>query len=277
MIGHLRCFLKNKRGSLSLEAMLTLPVLLLAVFLCAGLVFSIHGLLIVEQAASDVCKDLAENSYLLQQAWGFGLNAVGDNELVQGLLENLALSDWARDSGGYILAASCLHKYLKDYPEIEACVRWRLARLPGKPLDENMDFAADPALDALFDEDDVLLILSFAPSGLNHVTKLLPDSWQILVTKRQKAWLIGRNLPPGNGAEQAAGQKDKGPLVYITRWGIKYHVDACRYLRQSKIPAYLNQLSDTYGACLVCKPPQRNQEATTSPAAAIGAVSFQDL
>ncbi|MCL2166006.1 MAG: hypothetical protein FWH49_01770 [Clostridiales bacterium] len=258
MTGHLRCFLRNRRGSLSLEAMLSLPVLLLAVFFCAGLVFSIRGVLIVEQAAADVCKDLAENSYLLQQAWGFGLDAAGDNELVRGLLENLAVSDWARDSGGYILASSCLHKYLADYPEIEACVRWRLARLPGRSGDENITLAADWELDALCDEDDVLLILSFAPSGLNHITRLLPDSWQITVTKRQRAWLIGRNLPPGKGAEQAAGQKDKGALVYITRWGIKYHVDNCRYLRQSKIPAYLNQLSDTYGACLICKPPQRN-------------------
>lgn len=289
---------------------MTLPALMLAVFLCAGLIYSVQGALILDQAAADACKELAENSYLLQQAWGLGVNTFVSDTQIRGLLEKVASTDAAKNISGYVLASSCLHKYLKSHPEVEACIEWKWARLPGKAGDEGgaegdgngaegdgwvglaidvAGWAVSAALDQdggtasgasqgsgtlqaaeaaqskgeplwknfSSDEDDVVLILTFTPAKLNRIASLLPDSWQITVVKRQRAWLTGQNLQPGRGLEQAAGKKGQGPLVYITRWGVKYHMDGCRYLRKSQIPAYLDQLSVTYGACMICKPPPR--------------------
>ena len=45
--------------------------------------------------------------------------------------------------------------------------------------------------------------------------------------------------------------------VYITRTGSKYHLDECRYLRESKIPISLEDAKEQgYSPCKVCDPPQ---------------------
>ena len=288
-------FHRNERGSLTVESMLTLPILLLALFLCIGLIYSIHGLLVLDHALAETCNDLAESSYLMQQAWGLGMDVLGGNERVMSLLASTPLEKLAGRLGGYALATNCMGKYTRDYPDIGGAVRWRFVRLPGlgsedfpengagQPgvtsdvlltlaglLDGGSGMLSDLAdvlvgesgasrwEDMTFDDDDVVLILTFTPAKLNRFTSLLPRSWEITLIKRQRAWLTGRNLLPHRGLEQAVGQRDRGPLVYITRWGEKYHLDECRYLAKSKIPAYLNQLSDAYGACLICKPPQRS-------------------
>jgi len=43
--------------------------------------------------------------------------------------------------------------------------------------------------------------------------------------------------------------------VYITKTGVKYHRENCRYLNQSKISVSLDKLNThTYSACSVCNP-----------------------
>lgn len=45
--------------------------------------------------------------------------------------------------------------------------------------------------------------------------------------------------------------------VYITKHGKKYHMESCRYLRQSKIPIELNvAFARGFEACKVCNPPK---------------------
>lgn len=45
--------------------------------------------------------------------------------------------------------------------------------------------------------------------------------------------------------------------VYITRTGSKYHLDECRYLRESKIPISLEDAKEQgYTPCKACDPPQ---------------------
>jgi hypothetical protein len=42
-------------------------------------------------------------------------------------------------------------------------------------------------------------------------------------------------------------------VVYVTRTGTRYHVDGCRYLRQSRIPmAKRDAIRAGYTACRVC-------------------------
>jgi len=252
--------------------MLSLPLLLLVIFLCVGLIYSIQGLIILDQAVAETCGELAESSYLMQQAWGMGMDLLHESETFSGLADATG-SDLLRDAAGFMLASNYLNIHLKEHPEVRRCIEWKLAKLPGRIEDDGTGDANGISVGNgievgnsiffdtfFFDDDDVALVLSFTPARLNRVTSMLPGAWQITIIKSQRAWLTGRNLLPGRGLEQFAGAKGRGPLVYITRWGEKYHKDECRYLRKSQIPAYLNELSEAYGACSVCKPPQRNGE-----------------
>ena len=256
--------LRDSRGSLTVEAMLTLPVLMLALFLCIALIYSVHGALVLDQAAAGTCRELAESSYLVQQAMGLGISLVGGESEIGELLQTVSSSEIAKYAGGYLMAKMCLNKYLKDYPEVQKSVDWTMARLPGRPGGEEGDDGGSESdslatlLSIFYDEDDVVIVLTYTPAKLNRITALLPDSWRIIITKRQRAWLVGRNAYPDRGAEQAAGKKNTSPLIYVTNYGIKYHMSDCRYLAKSRYPVYLNELPEMYGACKVCRPPPRN-------------------
>ena len=251
MTGLLRCFHRGEGGSLTVESMLTLPALLLALLLCVGLINGIQGAMALDFALAEACGDLAENSYKMQQITGLGLDIMKDSGLM----------DWlphpAQGLYGNALATLCLRTYLKGRPEIMKAVEWQYVRLPEASEGDGQEELAPSWEDMSFDEDDVVLILAFIPARLNRLTSMLPDSWRVTMVKRERAWLTGRNLPPQRGQEQAAGKKEAGPLVYITRYGVKYHADGCRYLAKSQIPAYLNQLAEAYDGCSVCKPPPR--------------------
>jgi hypothetical protein len=266
--------LKNQRGSLTLEAMLTLPVLLFLLLLCVALINTVRCALILEGALGAACREIGESSYLLRQAVGLGIDLLKDEgqmaELpATGVLSELpaagALGELAETGMGHLWAAHCLNKYLGENTELKEAIEWRQARVPVFADEESgWTAAAEEGGDggglgakSDYDEDDVVLTIVFTPARLKGIAALLPDAWQIIFTKRQRAWLTGRNLLPDRGLEQAAGKKEQGTLVYITRWGIKYHVESCRYLAKSKIPAYLERLAAAYGPCQVCKPPGR--------------------
>ena len=241
---------------------------MLAVFLCIGLIYSIHGLLILDRAVAYTCNQMAEYSYLLQQVQTLGLDVLKDNTLVSSLLKNTSSADISGYVGGRVMADLLLRSHLSEYPELASCISWVLTKLPSAPDDESesglLGSIVKSGFGALTDtggmilnDDDVALILIFKPAKLNRYTSLLPSSWEITITKRQRAWLTGRRLPPGRGSERDLSKKEDGPLVYITNYGEKYHLEDCRYLRLSKHPAYLNQLSLDYDPCSVCKPPLR--------------------
>jgi hypothetical protein len=66
----------------------------------------------------------------------------------------------------------------------------------------------------------------------------------------------------GNHPTQAA-------TVYVTSTGSKYHRAGCRYLAKSSIATPLADPIASYGACSVCRPPQR--ESTSTAVASAGA------
>lgn len=51
--------------------------------------------------------------------------------------------------------------------------------------------------------------------------------------------------------------------VYVTKTGEKYHTSSCRYLKYSKIPKTLDEVSSLgYVACGVCKPSNSNSSSS---------------
>jgi len=63
--------------------------------------------------------------------------------------------------------------------------------------------------------------------------------------------------PEPKQSQEPAAEKGKGPTVYITRTGAKYHSAGCGYLRQSSIPIPLaDAKARGYTPCSRCNPPQ---------------------
>lgn len=55
-----------------------------------------------------------------------------------------------------------------------------------------------------------------------------------------------------------------GQTVYTTVTGTKYHLDDCRYLKNSKVKTDVSSaLLNGYVACLVCKPPSKKSDTPT--------------
>ena len=96
-------------------------------------------------------------------------------------------------------------------------------------------------------------LVSRQPSLIVGVVLLIGTSW----------FLFARVTLPAGPAESTVAQIESAPItdtqsvtVYITRTGSKYHRNACRYLRKSKIPISLKDAKQHYGPCSVCKPPR---------------------
>ena len=57
-------------------------------------------------------------------------------------------------------------------------------------------------------------------------------------------------------ARAVVAPQTKPTIVYVTNTGKKYHLDGCRYLRQSRIPIKLEDAKrEGYTPCSVCQPP----------------------
>ncbi len=61
---------------------------------------------------------------------------------------------------------------------------------------------------------------------------------------------------PTEGQEPEAADKNKNPIVYITRTGNKYHGEGCSSLKKSKIPIFFKEANKRgYTPCAKCTPP----------------------
>jgi micrococcal nuclease len=58
----------------------------------------------------------------------------------------------------------------------------------------------------------------------------------------------------GAGVDRADGTP--GTVVYLTRTGLRYHLDGCRFLARSRIPVKLGEVEPRYLPCSVCRPPR---------------------
>lgn len=73
------------------------------------------------------------------------------------------------------------------------------------------------------------------------------------------SWATRIFAPPVAAQATQANQPKQDPetiTVYVTRTGMKYHRDGCRFLAKSKIPMSLKDAAAKgYEPCKVCKPP----------------------
>ena len=48
--------------------------------------------------------------------------------------------------------------------------------------------------------------------------------------------------------------ESKSSIVYVTKFGKKYHRGTCGYLKNSKIQKSINNIARKYSPCKVCRP-----------------------
>ena len=219
---------RSEAGSLTVEALLVLSVFLFCMLFMIALVQTSGQLLCLDRALTATIREITAASYTLQQ----GIHIVAGNTSEDLIIPDSITEAWAEH---------CLQKHLADYVQMKPALVWKQTVAPQNRGQNG--------------SEDVLLRMEFWPARVKTAAAAwLPKGLVITLVKRQKAWLIGKELLPYRGLEESAELKKTGPLVFITRWGTHYHRENCRYLRISKIPSYLNTLAAFYMPCSVCRP-----------------------
>jgi hypothetical protein len=229
-----RSELKSENGVLTVEGLLILPVMFLGLLWLVAIIQAAGQWQQIDHALYQVVREISNAAYTVQQSVGL---LSGENSEGVMLPEPVTMA-WAEAS---------LKKHLPDYERIKPALTWQEVQLP------SIDKADEGSLG--FSSEEVMLNLVFQPAQVDSaVSRLLPNSlsWQLI--KVQKSWLIGRGLLPYRGLEQSAAAAKSGEIVYVTRWGTRYHQDGCRYLAKSKIMYELADLPDFYRPCQVCRP-----------------------
>ncbi|MFZ5353234.1 MAG: TadE/TadG family type IV pilus assembly protein [Bacillota bacterium] len=186
--------------------------------------------------------------------------SIASEGLVKGLIGSFS-NDFRR------WKSSCERAYasgvLKDLLEDSALdinnVSLKLVKLPQSTLEYNYKNAAGVyrSLEAegiCISVDDVVIQaeypvqLSFPIIGAKSIV--------LVSTYVEKAWVSGVNgiiTEKDEGLELLSAGSSH--IVYITRTGIRYHLETCRHLHSSKIPIRLDKAADEgYTPCKVCKP-----------------------
>lgn len=103
-----------------------------------------------------------------------------------------------------------------------------------------------------FSRDDIVLQLSYDYKV--NLPFLRPLNIQLIHTAVERAWING-SFGILTADDEGFNLESEGRIVYITRTGIRYHVESCRYLRKSKIPIIIEEAEESgYTPCKVCKP-----------------------
>ena len=222
---------RTEKGSLTIESLLVLPVCLLALLLVLGLIRTSQAALAADLALDETAALLAKQAYVMEQMLqpAEESQGAGPRQTLVMLTAQKAFEQALREKQGILQSFDG-------------------ERLRGiASLEVRLDFAAGK----------LELTLSFPPAGLGGYLALLPRHWLLRFQRSRLLWLTGRNLLPDRGLEKSFAGIKKGPVVYITRWGVCYHQKECRYLAKSSIPADLSRLSKAYRACSIRRPPGR--------------------
>ncbi len=285
----------NRRGSLTVEAAIILPLFLCFFFFMVFVIKAACIHISLDHAVQETAKEIAASAYPLSlinemvdeleikedadvvstasgerllaeliagEIDGEGLQKIltelGSREFVEHigygqkkqLQERIVTALLKKNLTGSYVNPEEVYLSLVDFPQSE----WEYEenRKAGGDYDQNYRKAGlQPEQD--FGKDDVVIQLEYKLT----VPFAFLESWQITLRHAavEKAWLNG-----GNGVysdRQDRGifeQKPEEEIVYVTRTGIKYHLEGCRYLQKSKIPISLEEAQKSYGPCKICRP-----------------------
>lgn len=243
----MRIFGGNQKGSLTVEAALLLPLLLVFFFTILVTVQAVTIQINLDQIASETAKIVAASAYPLNLAVPMGEDLSGDFQSflemsqettgIERLYRGLSVGKTQEQ-----VISSITNIFIKGTPLARDKLVLSYIKLP-QPLWMEVNGGADVVIEVEY------------PLGI-----ALPFiSQEIILRHRaiEKAWLAGGNGNYTDSTEIGIFEKAQNHVVvFITRTGEKYHTSRCRYLRQSKISKELRDaLKSGYEPCKICKPP----------------------
>ena len=283
----------GRKGSLTVEAAIILPLFLCFFFLLAFLIKAACIHISLDHAVRETAREIAATAYPLSylnemvdelEKENDSLPAALCDELLGELmtgnidkkgLQKILIKISGREFTEHIgfswkkqlqqrITRELLSKYLMGTYVNTDEVNLRLAEFPQGDWEYSRTWTSSedkeqdsnrpgwlPERD--YGQDDVVIALEY------KLAIPLPfyKDWGITFRHAavERGWLTGGNGVYSN--RQDVGiyeQKLNEEVVYVTRTGVKYHVDGCRYLRKSKIPLSLEEAKKSYGACKICQP-----------------------
>jgi len=180
--------------------------------------------------------------------------------IIGSIVDIIKPSYWDMKSAAkYMIADSLIRKHLGNPIINKDNIRLRVVEFPQGKEEYNARSSSDlyksfrlvPGKD--FDSDDVVLQVEYDYRIKLPFIKAF--NVKMVHSAVERAWI--------NGSFGVLTEKDEGlnlepeaNIVFITRTGIRYHKESCRYLRKSKIPIEIEGAKKGgYTPCKVCKPP----------------------
>ena len=235
---------------MTVEAALILPLLILFFGSLMGLVNLIRTFVILDGALQAAVREMAVYAYPLDKLPGVG----------EGLLDE---ATWLLpESWRFGLAERALSLRLEgtdvsleqiqilevEFPQGEESYQRRMA---SGDFDVGAE-ALNPGV--LFSSDDAYLSFRYQPRWTGWLPGL---EGGMVFRATERGWLKGQGmLWIADQHEMSIFDAEEAmTYVYVTRTGVKYHRETCRYLRKSKIPMIRSEALKTYQPCKVCTPP----------------------
>jgi hypothetical protein len=230
---------------MTVEAALILPVLILFFASLMSLVNLAQTLITLDGAVQASAREMAVYAYPMERiVTGLGASVPEDvNLIVPELIRNQ-------------LARRALESRLKETRVPMDRIRILAAEFPqGEDIFNQRKAAGEfDRFDADFGYDDVFLYAVYTPGWLGWVPGL---DGGVPLKATERGWLKGQGVlfAPEERENSIFQTEEEAVYVYVTRTGIRYHREDCRYLKKSKIPMTLKEAARFYTPCKVCAPP----------------------
>ena len=264
-------------GSITIEACIAFP-LFISIFLLMLLLMKISCISIVlDQAVSETAKQIAAEAYPItylneyEDEFQGETERTEDNDLLQ-LINRSIRAEFLRYipesvTGSFsnaetryetIIAAGILNEFTEGTLVNKEKLKIRIAEFPQSNSEyENKKASGiykDIGLiaDRDFNKDDIVIQIEY-DCGIS-IPYFENTNIILVFTAVEKAWL---NTSQRIAAESKEGLKldNDDSIIYITRFGEKYHKEQCFHLRKSKIPICLKEaIKEGYLPCKHCKP-----------------------
>jgi hypothetical protein len=234
-----------KKGSVTVEAALVFPVLILFFASLMGLVHLAQTLMTLDGVLQASVREMAVYAYPMERIVHLDGTILEDTERI--LPETMRLG----------LARHIIESKLKSSRVSMDQIQIIAAEFPQGEERFNQRRAAGDfeGYDPAFGPEDVWLHVTYKPAWMGWALGL---EGGVPLKGMERGWLKGqgRLFAPEDGESSIFQAEAQVTYVYVTRTGIRYHRGDCRYLRKSKIPMALKDAAEFYTPCRVCQPPR---------------------
>jgi len=229
---------------MTVEAALILPMVILLFASLLGLMNLVRIFVVLDSAVQATIRDMAIYAYPMERITDFSGGIIEDPFRIVPKSIGADLASWAIST--HLEKESAILERIQvkavEFPQGEELFRQREAS--GDFVDYSEGFGCN----------DVFLAITYQPVWAEWFPGV---DGGIVFQAMERGWVEGKGtLFAVENIERSIFKEEKETVyVYVTRTGVKYHREDCRYLAKSKIIMSLTEASKRYEGCKVCVPP----------------------